>query len=103
MGAIYQSVLRRKRTQEFVFADLGARWGTWGARAVAFLRTLDPQHAKNGGYSLYFVDCHLGHADGLRRVMQKNNIDRYKLDVAFADSGKFRRWAANQSHIDVVN
>ena len=33
-------VLRARRS--FVMAELGARWGTWGARAAAALATLNP-------------------------------------------------------------
>eukprot|EP00966_Prymnesium_polylepis_P201879 4677246-Prymnesium_polylepis.1 len=46
--AVYQSVLRSHPDRELNVAELGARWGTWGSRAVAFLRAQRP----NAGYNV---------------------------------------------------
>ena len=60
-------------TRRQVFAELGARWGTWAARAVAFGRALAPSM----NYTLYVVEANAmscyaladvmaTHADGMR-------------------------------------
>ncbi len=43
--AVYQSVLRHRQDHHGTFrvVELGARWGTWGARACAFLRLVKPE------------------------------------------------------------
>ena len=46
--AVFHAVLRAAHLQQtntsrkFVFAEVGARWGTWGARAIAFARAVAP-------------------------------------------------------------
>jgi len=46
--ATFESVLRARPSQPYVVAELGARWGTWGARAVAFLRHRRPRSSTRG-------------------------------------------------------
>jgi hypothetical protein len=63
--AVYHSVLRavhvfRSQPQRaFVFGELGARWGTWGARAVSLARLIAPSMRSH----VYFVEL----ADGSHR------------------------------------
>ena len=56
--ATWHAVLRRTRSNarmagdRFVFMELGARWGTWSARAIALLRVARPWLQ----YQLYLVE-----------------------------------------------
>lgn len=96
--AIYQSVLRARTDQPFVIGEIGARWGTWGARGVAFLKALRP----DADYSVYFVEKDQATCDGLEEVMQKNSI-RYTLLCKSANAAHFRQWAETVDHIDVID
>ena len=54
--AVYQSVLRAKKSQAYVVADLGARWGTWSSRAVGLWKQKHPALP----YNLYMVEADKG-------------------------------------------
>ena len=49
--AIYQSVLRARG--HLVVGELGGRWGTWGARAIAFAKARRPELT----YTLYDAEA----------------------------------------------
>lgn len=98
--AVYQAVLRANASRPWVMAELGARWGTWASRSVAFLRALRGNAAP---YDVYVVESSAAtNCPGIERVMGKNEI-RYKLDCTKATSALFGRWAATVEHIDVVD
>ena len=105
--AVYHAVLRAVRLfhrspanspRKFVFAELGARWGTWAARAAAMARVLAPEMP----CELYVVESNPINCDALRRVMAVNNL-QYRLDCARANSTSLRRWAEGVDHIDAVD
>lgn len=93
--AVYDAVLNARN--EFVIAELGARWGTWGARAVAFLK-----HVNNIPYRILFVEPLKIHCEGLRQVMKENNIE-YELQCERASSDNFVKWAQKVPHVDVLD
>jgi lipopolysaccharide biosynthesis glycosyltransferase len=95
--AVYQSVLRADPKLGFVVAELGARWGTWGSRAVTMLRESNPME-----YSVYFVEANTGNCEGLQQVMEMNDI-KYHLDCEYADAKKFTDFASLQSHVDLID
>jgi hypothetical protein len=87
----------RARTR-FVGVDLGARWGTWGARAVGFLRMLNPLP-----YSLLFVEANEEHCDGLRFVNKLNNITNYTLFCENAKAELLIDWLSRQDRVDIID
>lgn len=93
--SVYDSVLRAK--QKYTIVEMGARWGTWGARAIAFLRKVNPMP-----YDILFVESMEVHCEGLREVMRKNNI-YYDLVCDYARGPEFVAWAQNQPHINVLD
>ena len=96
--AVFQSVLRAHRGGRFIMAEIGARWGPWGARAAALARAKRPDLS----HSLYFVepDSHGCHA--IREVAQMNKLNSHVV-CARASSATFMQWASGQQHIDVVD
>ena len=112
--AVFHSVLRavhafhrsRRLSSEqprpFVFGELGARWGTWGARAASLARQLAPTMPTK----LYFVEAHEPNCDALREVMARNHLSStasYTLDCARATASKLRGWAETVDHIDALD
>lgn len=93
--AIYDSVARAK--SQYNIVELGARWGTWGARAVAFLRKVNPIP-----YDVLFVEALDDHCSGLKEVMEKNDI-HYNLSCALAKPSDFIEWAANRTHVNLMD
>ena len=93
--AVFQAVLRARGS--FAMAELGARWGTWGARAVAFLRQANPLP-----YQLYLVDSDHLFCKGFEEVMSTNKIE-YESSCAEATPADFAAWADKQVHIDLVD
>lgn len=93
--SVYDSVLRAN--DKYVVAELGARWGTWGARAVAFLKKVKPMP-----YNVLFVEPLAIHCKGIREVMKKNRID-YDLICDYAKAEDFVNWAANQTHVNLLD
>lgn len=95
--AVYQSVLRAG--SRFVMAELGARWGTWGARSIAFWRSQRGSHAP---YTLHLVEASTVHCAGIRMVAAKNQLN-YTLDCAMASVDKFGNWLRAQPHVDLID
>eukprot|EP00747_Dinoflagellata_sp_TGD_P115269 gnl/TRDRNA2_/TRDRNA2_172120_c0_seq1.p1 gnl/TRDRNA2_/TRDRNA2_172120_c0~~gnl/TRDRNA2_/TRDRNA2_172120_c0_seq1.p1 ORF type:complete len:409 (+),score=37.19 gnl/TRDRNA2_/TRDRNA2_172120_c0_seq1:71-1228(+) len=93
--AVFHAVLRARRY--FVAAELGARWGTWGARAVSLLRQANPMP-----YDVLFVEAHRPYCAGLTTVMKVNAIN-YTLSCKRVSPAVFLRWAMQVPHIDLVN
>ena len=101
LAAVLQSVLRheaRGGAAPYAFAEIGARWGTWGARAAAFARKRGHEVA------LYFAESHAESCDGLRRVMALNGLtNATTLDCAKATRQRLLRWLATVDHVDVMH
>ena len=96
--AVYQSVLRSRSSQPYNVAELGARWGTWGSRAVAFLRAHRPQAT----YNLYFAESNQQYCGGIREVGRLNNMS-FQLDCKRAGADDIRAWSDLLSHIDLID
>jgi len=97
--AIYQAVLRSDARRPFVVAELGARWGTWAARAVAFARAQRPAQPRWA----HMVEPRWVHCDAIQRLMADNGLVEYSLDCANANAKNFKAWLHNVSHVDVVD
>lgn len=96
--AIFQSILRSKPDDPYVFAELGARWGTWGFRSAAFLRSIRPIQE----YSLYFVEPVPESCDAIKTVGKLNGFS-FSLDCSYASFDTFSKWADSVNHIDVID
>lgn len=94
--AVYQSVLRAKSM--FVVAELGARWGTWAARSIAFLKHRRPELQ----YEQYLAEIYPENCLGIERVMKINNL-RFHLDCKPATAEGFSGWARNVDHVDLID
>lgn len=97
--ALYQAVLRADPLKPFVMVELGARWGTWGARGIQFHKAI---HGEDADYNLYVVEGEKINCDGLENVMKLNNI-KYHLYCKYADGNHFRQWARTVDHIDLID
>jgi hypothetical protein len=118
--AVYTAVLAAPPGAIFRACEMGARWGTWGARAAAFARALRPDLSMD----LLFFEPDALFADGLEAVMAINGIARapadgglaapdaaapaqytYRLERGFATAAAFNAWAArrNGGRVDLVN
>jgi hypothetical protein len=108
--AVWHSVLRAShlaRTSRpgraYVFGELGARWGTWSARAGAFARSLGLR------FELLMVEAAAVHCKGIRRVMTLNDFspDQFRLDCEPAGeryaSGKLREWLLSKDMVDALD
>jgi hypothetical protein len=93
--AVYQAALRAKGS--FHAVEMGARWGTWGSRAVALLQAFNPMP-----YSVLYYEPSAT-ADGLIRVHELNGFNNYTLIRANADHATFIQWSRTVPHIDVVD
>lgn len=82
---------------KMVMAELGARWGTWGSRAIAFLR-------KNNDipYEVLLVEADSRHCKGAEEMARTNNMTMEVL-CKRADPETFLTWAADKSHIDLLD
>jgi hypothetical protein len=98
--SVYQSVFRAhwSKQQKFTVGEFGARWGTWGARAVALWRNLNPA----SDYDAFFVESDPLHCEGLRQVMSINEIS-YTLKCELADSGLLTSWLESKSSVDLLD
>lgn len=96
--AVYQSVLRSKPFRPYVVAELGARWGTWGSRAVAMLRQVRP----GSDYMLKFFEADRTSCAGLKEVMTKNAL-KYDLTCDFANAGNVGEWLSSVDHVDLMD
>jgi len=96
--AVYHSVLRASATQPFVMAELGARWGTWGSRAIAFLKQRRPELS----YKLELVEAFPNNCRGVEQVMHKNQID-FSLRCERATTESIGAWLATVDHVDLID
>lgn len=97
--AVYQSVLRHQaRHGAFRVVELGARWGTWGARAVQFLRTVKPQLR----YEAFFVEPAKRSCGALRRVMKLNEI-RFQLLCNYATPEALLKIMEGLDFVDLIH
>lgn len=99
MVSVLQSTLRAKNN--FIMAEVGASWGTWGARAIKNLLTLNVME-----YNLFFIEPDKKNCEGIEEVMKLNTM-KYELSCNGTDfksfSKKFSDWASSKQHIDLVN
>ena len=97
--AVYTAVLAAPAGALFRVAELGARWGTWGARAAAFARAARPDL----DVRLLFYEPDELFADGLVATMALNGITAYELVRGFADAEKLAAWLAGVERLDVLD
>jgi len=93
--SVYQSTLRAKGTYNVV--ELGARWGTWAARSIAMLRKRNPLP-----YNVLAVEADKGNCEGLKEVMQKNDI-KHELVCDYATPRNLLAWTDRVDHIDLID
>ncbi|CAE7390747.1 unnamed protein product [Symbiodinium microadriaticum] len=93
--AVYQAILRARGS--YVMAELGARWGTWGARAAAALALLNPMP-----YVLHFVESDPTYCRELSNVMALNRFS-YSLDCDKASHEGLAKWILSQDHVDLLD
>jgi len=93
--AVYQSVLRARGS--FHMMELGARWGTWGARAIALLRMVNPMP-----YQVAFVEPNGAYCAGLQKVMLLNSI-HYSLACAMVSVDRFLKLFPQSGHLDLLH
>eukprot|EP00439_Symbiodinium_sp_Y106_P031265 s753_g3.t1 len=93
--AVYQSVLRAHGS--FNAMELGARWGTWGARSIAFLRVKNPMP-----HRLFLVEPLRDHCLGARKVLMLNGIDA-TLKCTKADVTLFLEMMEGVQHLDLLH
>ena len=96
--AVYQSVLRAKPNQAYVVAELGARWGTWGSRAIAFAKARRPDLE----YTLHFEEVSKVNCEGIVRVARKNGLD-YTLECGYATHKTLGKWMETVDHVDLID
>jgi hypothetical protein len=74
-AAVYHSVLAARADRPYAVAELGARWGTWGARAVAFLRARRPAMP----HELFMAETSPLHCKAIRLVMAPRAVLCYAM------------------------
>eukprot|EP00965_Chrysotila_dentata_P244166 6205808-Pleurochrysis_carterae.AAC.4 len=79
--AVYHSVLRASATQPFVMAELGARWGTWGSRAIAFLKQRRPELS----YKLELVEAFPNNCRGVEQAYLRGRYRQHPPTGASLD------------------
>jgi hypothetical protein len=92
-----QSAMRARG--QFVGIELGARWGTWGARAVTFLRMLNSTIP----YSLLYVEPKSEHCAGLEQVHKLNGVNNFTLVCEYAKAEDIMTFMSQHSRIDVFD
>lgn len=96
--SVLQSVMRAPRGATFVMAEIGARWGPWGARAAAFARANRPDlHPR-----LHFVEPTPDACRAIHSVAKINGLTS-TVQCGRASSADFVQWADKQPHIDLVD
>jgi hypothetical protein len=85
--------------ENFVGIELGARWGTWGARAVTFLRMLNSTLP----YSLLYVEANPEHCIGLEQVHEVNNITNFTLVCDYARAEDIMVFMHKHSRVDMLD
>ena len=81
-------MLRSHAHRPFIVAELGARWGTWAARALAFARAQRPSQP----LWAHAVEPRPVHCLAVHEVMSKNLLGNYSLHCGNAESRRLRRW-----------
>jgi hypothetical protein len=95
--SVFQSVLRAKH--KFVMAELGPRWGTWTARAAAFMRRVHPMMP----HELLMIEANEVFCEAATHVMAKNSIADYELLCTLAGPENVVAWANGVDHIDLID
>mmetsp|Transcript_13844 Transcript_13844/g.41855 ORF Transcript_13844/g.41855 Transcript_13844/m.41855 type:complete len:413 (-) Transcript_13844:69-1307(-) len=95
--AVFQSVIRARKDQRYVVAELGARWGTWGSRAAAFARAMGLD------YYVHFVEASRIYCDAIPVVMAANALRPFTVECARAAQGNMRQWLLAQHHVDLID
>mmetsp|Transcript_83346 Transcript_83346/g.166391 ORF Transcript_83346/g.166391 Transcript_83346/m.166391 type:complete len:171 (-) Transcript_83346:11-523(-) len=93
-----QAVLRAPRGHSFIMAEVGARWGPWGARAAAFAYAVRPDL----DVRLHFVEPNPTACGGIRAVAELNGLHS-TIECDKASPATFLKWAEGQEHVDVVD
>jgi len=94
--SVYQSVARAKK--HYIVIELGARWGTWGSRAIAFARKVRPDLKTDA----LFVETLPTFCEGLLQVQKLNDI-KSTLFCENANSTKIKNWSSSFDHIDLMD
>ena len=96
------SALRAR--DKFVGVELGARWGTWGARGVTVLRR-DAEIRQRDAlpYSLLYVEPNSEHCTGLEQVHKLNGIQNFTLICDLARAEDIAAWVSQHSRVDIVD
>ena len=94
---VFHSVYRARTRKTFVMAELGARWGTWGARAIGLWRRLS-----ENPYDVLFVESDRLHCDALTRVQLLNNFS-YELRCEDATVELMSEWLHRREHVDLID
>ena len=99
-AAVYQVVLNAnsRRQREFVVVDLGARWGTWAARAISALREYNPMP-----YRVYMVEVNPEHCRGAEKVIELNMLENVTLWCGYWDLPHFTAFVNSVDQIDVLD
>lgn len=95
--SVYQSVLRH-RHGTFRVMELGARWGTWAARAITFLRAVKPEVL----HEAYFVEPARRSCGAVMQVMKLNGI-RYQLRCTLATPEVFLEMMQGIDFMDLLH
>ncbi|CAE7265103.1 unnamed protein product [Symbiodinium natans] len=77
--------------------ELGARWGTWGCRGVAFLRRVNPMP-----YRLILVEPKKVHCSGAHMVLKLNSLEG-ELKCTHADAALFLKLMEDVPHLDLLH
>jgi len=95
--AVFDSVYRADDTK-FVMAEIGARWGTWGFRAGALLKTIKP----NLPYTLWFVEANPKQCEGIPIIGKKNDI-KYTMVCGRTTADSLHKWMLSEEKIDLID
>ena len=68
--AIAEALESTPENAEFVYVELGARWGTWVSRAATFARTLRPDITFKG----WAVESSEKYVSHIKHTLEKNNL-----------------------------
>ena len=107
--AVYQSVLRSKRSAKFVVVELGARWGTWATRAIAMLRNVRAQQSQDTAvienWEALLVEPDKTHCEGAHQVLENQMTERAWVHCKTASIAGLLRWIEGNSidHIDLID
>jgi len=94
--SVYQSVARARK--HYIVIELGARWGTWGSRAIAFARKVKPDLKTDA----LFIETLPVFCEGLLEVQKLNDI-KSTLFCEKANATKIINWSSAFDHIDLMD